>query len=82
MCGEEDAAKLWQDEHQVTDLPNDAHMDLRNAHIFDALQLIPLELIFKAVEKSSCALHDEAICKAVSFDKQPPQPLRKSKPQS
>ena len=44
-------------------------MGLRNAKVSAGLELFPVEVLEKAVEKSSKVLHDEAIRKAVSSGK-------------
>ena len=64
------------------DLMYDAHIEMWDAIINNAQQLFPPDRATKAAEKSSCALHDEAIWKLASFKKWPLQSISKSKPQS
>ena len=56
----------------------DAWMELRNASVFSVFHLFALD-ISKAAEKSGCALHDEAIRKAVAFKKLPSQSAKQTK---
>ena len=46
-------------------------MELKNASKFSMLQLFPPDFVFKAAEKSSHVLHNEAMQKPVSFENWP-----------
>ena len=46
----------------------ESFMDLRNAKVSSGSELLPVDVLEKAVEKSLKVLHDEAIRKTVSLD--------------
>ena len=61
-------------------MTHETRVELCKAFIYGLSELIPLSLITTAAIKLIHALHDKAICKAVSFEKsyQPAKPRKQS----